>query len=131
MFGALLFRDAWFLDHVHNAGVWRYTPPDEASSAVAGLPQTRIETPTSTIDMPPLVFLGLLEVLALNEDTKYWYLANYKITGATGRPNTLQTCARALACGLGDEHPMDFAYALMRGRGVAAMTRTKALAYFG
>ncbi len=95
------------------------------------LPTTRIETPTSTLDMPASVFLVVLEVLALTEDVKYWFLAKERIEGATGRPNTLGTCARALACGLGYEHPMDFAYSLMRGRGVASLTRVKAREYFG
>jgi len=132
LLGALLYRDACFVDHAENdAGDWRYHPPIEAMNVISSLQETRIETLTATHDLPPGVFLSLLEIIALIEDTKYWDRAGRKVSGRTGRPNTLSTCARALACGLGYEHPMDFAYALMRGTGVASLTRDRAVSYFG
>jgi hypothetical protein len=131
LFGALLYRNACFADHAKTAGRWRYSPAADAIADLGRLPATRVETLTATLDLPPSVFLFLLEIIALIEDTKYWELGGKRIKGRTGRPNTLMTCARALASGLGDEHPMDFAYSLMRGRGVASLTRDRARDYFG
>jgi hypothetical protein len=88
----------------------------------------RIQTPSTEHDLSLTTLAFLLDVLALNEDTKYWHLRG-SIT-AIGRPNTLQTCARALACGMDLEHPMEFAYAMTRGRGVATLTRSQAVRYF-
>lgn len=126
--GALLYRLSWALDHREIEGRVRYVPTDDAIARVATLPWVRIQTPSTEHDFPVTVFLFFLEVLALNEDMKY-FVRRRSIT-STGRPNTLQTCARALACGLGAEHPMDFSYSLMRGRGVATLTRDRAVAYF-
>lgn len=127
-FGALLYRSSWALDHRLVNGRMRYVPTDEALSRIATLPWVRVQTPSLEHDFPVTVLLFFLEVLALNEDVKYFVRRGQLTT--TGRPNTLQTCARALACGLGAEHPMDFGYSLMRGRGVAALTRDRAVAYF-
>jgi hypothetical protein len=126
--GALLYRLSWALDHRRAPEEMRYVPTDAALSRISTLPWVRIQTPSAEHDFPVSVFLFFLEVLALNEDVKY-FVRRERIT-STGRPNTLQTCARALACGLGAEHPMDFSYSLMRGRGVAALTRERAEAYF-
>jgi hypothetical protein len=126
--GTLLYRLSWALDHRTGTFGTRYVPPDEALARISALPWVRVQTPSAEHDFPVSVFLFFLEVLALNEDVKY-FGRNDTIT-KTGRPSTLQTCARALATGLGDEHPMDFSYALMQGRGVAALTRDKAMTYF-
>jgi hypothetical protein len=128
VFGALLYRASWALDHRRVGSSMRFVPPDGSLSRVVTLPWVRVQTPSAEHDFPVSVFLFFLEVLALNEDIKYF--ARRRTISATGRPNTLQTCARALACGLGSEHPMDFSYALMRGRGVATLTRERAIGYF-
>jgi hypothetical protein len=99
-----------------------------------GLPTVRVQSSTGPFDVTPVELLHLLEVLALNEDVKYWYKSGDKddersITSA-GRPSTMKTCARALGAGLGDEHPMTFAYALTKGRGVASLARADAVSRF-
>jgi hypothetical protein len=132
--GALIFRNAWMLDHVSKAGVLRYGPP-VASTGLSTLPPIRVQSSSGPFDVSATELLFLLEVLALNEDVKYWYRSgarnlNRKVRGRTGRPSTLLSCSRALSCGLGDEHPMKFAYDLTKGRGVASLNLASALARF-
>lgn len=130
--GALIYRAAWSLDHKEDPGApgWRLSLPPDAADIIAEMPVLRIQTPSTAQDLPVVVILHFLEVLALNEDVKYFHRNGGRLKGSAGRTNTLQTCARALACGLGDEHPMTFAYGLSRGNGVASLQRQTALAYF-
>jgi len=126
--GAVLFRAAWCLDHLQANGQVRLKIPLPAFTAIQAMPSKRVQTPSREYDLPALVLLYFLEMLALNEDVKYAYRRG--AVGRTGRPSTYQTCTRALACGLGLEHPMIFAYGLSRGNGVATLPRVRAEAYF-
>lgn len=130
IFGGVLYRAAWALDHVSDsAGKVRLTVDLSVRTAIERMPSRRIQTPTEEYDLPAWVLLHFLEALALNEDVKYFNRRG-ALHGSTGRPSTYKTCARALACGLGAEHPMDFAYGLSRGNGVAGLSRGKAETYF-
>lgn len=120
LIGCLLFRSAFLLDHDQmEPGVWRWRPPESV--------QNEIEKWTSSVgDVPVMVFLNLIEALALNEDVKYQTLG-YDITKGVGRRNNLGTCAHIIAVFLGRASLVRFAGALARPpSGVAPISRKAA-----
>ena len=122
LIACLLYRSSFMIDHLEKDGVWRWAPPEDV--------MTELEGSISEIaSLPPTVFLHLVEVLALQEDTKYWTRAGGKIQGGTGRTNNLQTCTYLLAALLGKVRIMEFAGALSR-TGVAFMAQYKARELF-
>jgi hypothetical protein len=130
LFGALIFRMGWALDHRQESdGRTRLNISGDVRMLLDEMPPQRIRTPSLHHDLPVLTILYFLEVLALNEDTKY-FARNGGLKGSQGRTNTMQTCAGALACGLRLDHPMNFAYRLSRGNGVAGMSRNDAVRNF-
>jgi len=86
--GALLYRNAFLLDHVKVEGKWRYSPPSEAIEKIK-------EKCTTFLSLPVEVFLHYLELIASNEDTKYDTLG-YDINKGFGRRNNLLTYANVI-----------------------------------
>ena len=91
LFGMLIFRTAFMLDHKQNQeGKWRYIPPKEALSLLKKrLPEIG--------GVPIDVFLYFLDVLALNEDVKMHTLGYKNAQHDYGRVNTLLTFAHLVA----------------------------------
>lgn len=116
--GALLFRNAFMLDHVEvEHGVWRYQPPEAAVTFLEGLhPMIG--------GVPVRPFLHLIESLALNEDVKYNPPGG--TIGATGRQNTLLTCVHATSVFLNLASFGRFVDGMSRGRGVAPLSQQEA-----
>lgn len=124
LFGALLYRSAFMLDHRKDTdGNWRYVPNPEAireiSKTIKTLYQVSIEA-----------FLHYLDALAWNEDVKYHTLG-YDVMQGYGRVNSLLTCAHIVAVAAGR---VEF-YALAGGFsrppiGVSAISQTAALEAF-
>lgn len=86
IFGALLYRNAFLLDHKKSIdGRWRYTPSQSAISKIK-------ETCSTFLTLPIEVFLYYLEMIALNEDIKYETLG-YELKKGFGRKNNLLTYA--------------------------------------
>lgn len=120
--GALLFRNAFMLDHAEVAkGVWRYRPSALALDYLEGLHPTIGEIPIRP-------FVHLIEALALNEDVKY----NPPGTAisAAGRPNTLMTCVHATSVFLNVASFGGFVDGMTRGRGVAPLSQREAVGTF-
>ncbi len=86
--GALLYRNAFLLDHIKTAGVWRYNPPKDAINRIK-------QDSSSFLSLPVEVFLHYLELIASNEDTKYNTLG-YDINKGFGRRNNLLTYAHVI-----------------------------------
>ena len=86
--GALLYRNAFLLDHVKVNGNWRYQPPNEAIEKIK-------EKCNTFLSLPVEVFLHYLELIASNEDTKYDTLG-YDINKGFGRRNNLLTYANVI-----------------------------------
>lgn len=112
LIGALAFRNAYMLDHVRDeAGRLRYQPPPDVLSEIAsGAPVIT----SGDLVLPVDAYLFVLEVLALQEDTKYWTLRT-GVDGDVGRVNNLRTYVHVIAACLGVEHPFDVGAALIRG----------------
>jgi hypothetical protein len=89
LLGALCVRNAMALDHVQdNNGNWRYSPPTDVVDEIKkSLP--------ADFGEPLEVFLYYLELIALNEDTKYFTLG-YDIASGIGRYNNLLTYAHII-----------------------------------
>jgi hypothetical protein len=86
IFGALLYRNAFLLDHKRNEdGKWRYSPSQSAITKIK-------ETCSTFLTLPIEVFLYYLEMIALNEDIKYQTLG-YELKKGFGRKNNLLTYA--------------------------------------
>lgn len=81
--GALLYRNAFLLDHVKENGKWRYNPSERAIKKIR-------EKCSTFLSLPVEVFLHYLELIASNEDTKYKTLG-YDINKGFGRKNNLLT----------------------------------------
>jgi hypothetical protein len=89
LIGCLCVRNAMCLDHRQDVfGNWRYFPPIEI------LNQIKQNMPDS-FEEPLEVFLYYLELIALNEDTKYHTLG-YNIKTGIGRFNNLMTYANVI-----------------------------------
>jgi len=120
--GALLFRNAFMLDHAETGhGAWRYQPPEEAVLFLEGLHPM-------IAGVPVRAFLHLVEALALNEDVKYNPPGN-KIR-AIGRQNTLLTCVHATSVLLNLASFGGFLDGMSRGRGVAPLSQQEATQTF-
>jgi hypothetical protein len=86
--GALLYRNAFLLDHVKENGKWRYKPSSQAIEKIK-------EKCKTFLSLPVEVFLHYLELIASNEDTKYNTLG-YDINKGFGRRNNLLTYANVI-----------------------------------
>lgn len=91
LFGMLLFRAAFMLDHYkNNEGGLRYIPPEKA----VRLLEERIPLVSG---IPIRVFLHFLEVLSLNEDIKTYTFGYKEFKSGYGRTNTLLTFVNVIA----------------------------------
>lgn len=89
LLGCLIVRNAMVLDHVQDVnGNWRYSPPVDV------LNEIKKEFPDN-FGEPLEVFLSYIELIALNEDTKYRTLG-YDISTGIGRYNNLLTYANII-----------------------------------
>jgi len=89
MLGCIFVRNSMALDHTQDKkGNWRYQPSVEIVNKI----ERRL---AKKLDEPLMVFLHYLELIALNEDTKY-YTLGYDITGPTGRKNNMLTYANII-----------------------------------
>lgn len=122
LIGCLLYRSSWALDHVVVEGHVRWQPPSDVMDEV-------VASVANIGGLPPQVFLSLLEVLALQEDVKYWTLNDQRLKGGRGRPNNLQTCVYLIAAFLGRVSIVKFAGALARN-GVASVPQVRAPEWF-
>lgn len=120
IFGMLIFRMAFMLDHKQNKkGGWRYEFPKEALSIL----QRRLP---KIEDIPIEVFLYFLDVLALNEDVKMHTLGYENAIHDYGRINTLLTFAHLVAVLLNRRSLAKFAGAFARPpAGMAPMPKTE------
>lgn len=120
LIGSLLYRSSYMLDHVQDAdGHWRWLPPSDVMGDI-------VDAIPNIAGLPPEIFLFLIEVVALQEDVKYWTLGHRVSTG-TGRTNNLQTCAHIIATFLGRANIVRFAGALARPpAGVAPIPQKRA-----
>lgn len=127
LFGPLLFRNAYMLDHVATEVGLRYAPLERPlKSLAASLPTVSLRSGAGNHDLPVTVFLGLLEVLALNEDVKYRSHDSWK--SGVGRVKTLMTCVNVVVWKMTNVHPMDAGGRLVRG--VAPVTQKQAFELF-
>lgn len=119
--GGLLYRNAYLLDHEKDGpGGWRYAPSSEALAILAA-------APVDSELIRPDVLMYYLDLVALNEDVKYWTLrradGNPYDLKTTGRPNNLRTALTFIVTLLrmlnGERSLGAFADAMSRGRGVA------------
>ena len=91
LFGMLMFRAPFMLDHILNKeGFCRYSPPEE----ILDILEKRM--PTTADGIPIRVFIYFLEVLSLNEDIKVEE-GGHGIEKDYGRINTLLTFANLIA----------------------------------
>ena len=89
LLGCLMVRNAMVLDHTQNEnGNWRYSPPVDVIDAIN-------ENLPDGFGEPIEVFLSYIELIALNEDTKYRTLG-YDISKGIGRYNNLLTYANII-----------------------------------
>ena len=95
----ILLRMAFCVDHkVLENGNVRWEPPLEIMQIIyEKIPEIKV----NSINYPIEVFLHLVEVLAINEDSKAYTLGRDKFAGA-GRPNTVMTLAHILCFILDD-----------------------------
>jgi hypothetical protein len=89
LLGCLIVRNSMVLDHVQDVnGNWRYSPPVDVITEI------KSEFPEN-FGEPLEVFLSYIELIALNEDTKYRTLG-YDISTGIGRYNNLLTYANII-----------------------------------
>lgn len=125
IFGAMLYRSAFMLDHKPiGDSVWRLKLPENSIN------QLKKFLPT-VVELPIEVFLYMLDVLALNEDVKYNTLGYNVFTQGYGRRNNLLTYSHLIAVFLRKAKLFKFAGSLARvPAGVAPMPLKYATDYF-
>lgn len=96
--GALLVRNAYLLDHQRVGINWRYSPPKDKIDFLNNYC-------SNFLGMPALIFLYYIELIALNEDTKYSTLG-YDISQGYGRKNNILTYAHIVML-LSQKHEQD------------------------
>lgn len=88
LFGCLLYRNAFLLDHKLQNGRWIYSPNEMAIDIIKQECQY-------FLNLPIEVFLYYIELIAINEDIKYHTLG-YDISKGYGRKNNLLTYANVI-----------------------------------
>ena len=133
--GALLFRAAYMLDHRPpntEKPNWHWSPP---ASVVEYLRSNHPLVNENGVPMPVMVYLHMLDSLALNEDVKY---STNPVDGGqtfreitdTGRTNTLKTCVNVLSLTADMDRLPKILDGFSKGRGVATITQTDAKKLF-
>tara|TARA_X000000368_G_C23012396_1_gene704104 strand:+ start:756 stop:1511 length:756 start_codon:yes stop_codon:yes gene_type:complete len=123
--GSLLFRQAFMLDHQKNDEEnWRLIIPSKTEEFLN-------EKKSSIYGTPISVFIYLLEVLALNEDVKYYTLGYNVFSQGYGRRNNLLTCSHLIAVLLQKTSLWKFAGSLSRPpSGVAPLAQKNGKEFF-
>jgi len=115
---ALLIRSAYLLDHIEEESKLRYRPPTEAVNLI-----NRNLIIIEGEILPPAVFLYYIELIALNEDVKYYKRkeiqegpkeANKWICSGVGRFNNLLSLVHAIAVFTEKVPPMEMVYEVFR-----------------
>jgi hypothetical protein len=124
IFGALLVRAAYMVDHVKDEkGNWRYKPSKDALDELEKLFPVMYNISTRA-------FLHYLDALAWNEDVKYHTLG-YDVLAGYGRVNNLMTYANLVAAAIGKT---DFGQVIggfaRPPAGISAISRLKAFKAF-
>jgi hypothetical protein len=115
LLACLLARSAFMLDHEIRDGRVVYDPPQIILDEITKDIQQVFKVPLD-------VFLQYLEMIALNEDTKYQ--RNLRTSGkrygkSAGRPNNLLTCVHLISVLLRRTSIVDFAEGFSQMRGVS------------
>lgn len=92
--GALLVRNALMIDHALVGRRWLYRPPKDAVEFM----ERELH---GVRGLPVLVYLQMLDAVALNEDVKYVHARNYSLRRGTGRPKNVLTAAHVASVILG------------------------------
>lgn len=124
--GMVLFRMAYTLDHnKNNKGNYRLM----LKPFITDFLRQRIPI---ILGIPIEEYIYYLEVLALNEDVKYFTLHNNpELNKDTGRANTLLTLVNLIAVLLNRKSVADFAGSFARPPiGISAIQKTKIADYF-
>ena len=122
LLGCLFVRSAFMLDHSLNGEKIVYTPPDIVIDEIK-------KDITNLFKVPIGVFLQYGEMIALNEDVKYYTrgLIREKSFGSgAGRQNNLLSAAHLIAVLLHRASIVDFSYGFSMMRGVSPLSIKKA-----
>lgn len=141
LLAAILFRSAFMLDHVQTEhGNYKWNPNqdviEELNFRLSGKLGKEIETKSNgSVTLPPIVYLNLVEALAINEDVKYQaetdeYKQNKLPKNDAGRKNTLLTCVHVIGVILGRIPVHELMGSASNGRGVAPLGIKRALEAF-
>lgn len=114
LLGCLFVRNAFLEDHNMDGGKYNYAPPKDIIDKV----KTAVPT-FNGIDTE--VYLHYVDVIAWNEDVKYWTL-EYDLIKGPGRQNNMLTYAHIAAVLLGESSLSGLCMSLIRGMGVAPIT---------
>ena len=119
--GAVLFRQAWMLDHHKEDDCWRWVAPEHSMNF---LEENEIEIEGMSTE----AFLYFLEVLALQESVKYFTLGYTKKDKKVGRVNNVLTGCHFIAV-LMNKAPI-WTFAGRLSTGVAPITQKNGPIYF-
>jgi hypothetical protein len=124
--GAIFFRNSFMLDHVRNEEKkFRYIIPENSRKYLMD------HKPLIVENLPTDVFLYFLDVIGLNEDTKYFTLPNYDVSNGTGRGNNFSTYANLMAVFMQKQKLSKFAGSLSRPpTGIATLSQKAARDFF-
>jgi hypothetical protein len=138
---ALLFRSAYMLDHeATESGSYRWMPNSTVVEELSKLMNGRLGVSLTHPDgsssaLPLIVYLQLVEALAINEDVKYQANSDeFKVKGLpkndAGRKNTLLTCVHVIGVILGRIPVHELMGSASNGRGVAPLGISRAVQAF-
>lgn len=114
LLGCLFVRNAFLEDNDIINGKYAYIPPKEVVQRIIAAVPT-----FNGIDTE--VYLHYIDVIAWNEDVKYWSL-EYDLIKGTGRQNNMLTYAHIAAVLLGGSSLSALCMGLIRGMGVSPIS---------
>ncbi len=122
LLGCLFVRNAFLEDHSVLNGKYCYNPPRDVMDIIKGtIPEF------NGIDTE--VYLHYVDVIAWNEDVKYWTL-EYDLKKGIGRQNNMLTYAHVAAVLLDESSLSGLCMSLIRGMGVAPITIPEVVGIF-
>lgn len=122
LLGCLFVRNAFLEDVSISNGAYCYNPPKDVIDAIKSVVPT-----FNGIDTE--VYLRYVDIIAWNEDVKYWTL-EYDLIKGPGRTNNMLTYAHIAAVLLGESSLSGLCMSLIRGMGVAPITVAEAKTTF-
>jgi len=122
LLGCLFIRNAFLEDHTVVNGQYTYNPPMDVINRIkCVIPYfNNIDTEA---------YLRYIDVIAWNEDVKYWTL-EYDLIKGTGRQNNMLTYAHITSVILGESSLSGLCMSLIRGMGVAPIKLSELKATF-